>query len=513
MNTFDAAIAALKKNDLDTALTELISLWRTTRSTALGDVIDQLSAKVPAQRPPIEGRTRGDQLAQWFARAKKRDAGDLTMLLNSMFDFSAETARERLMAIERYGFDPRLTVPLMRWFATIPRGYQGIRMVAFWGRITGILEKVKDPRVARDAVALRDGWREDDSFAGRRDFARWSGELVTASARWKAKEQSVDLSPLLPWLDGAKPPSARQGVTEALDAVYRNPEDLGLRQVCAEVLTESGDVRGEFITLELAGRLKPPQRKRHATLLKQLGASMLGPLAAVVSPRELRFQNGFPVAAALEVQRRDTDENNHAIREKTLGLPNWSTFEVLGVSGWEDPVRPLIEAESMRSLKALHFADASIFGVTRPLRLETLTVIGSSTADIHDPFLTGASAHALKHLHFRPAGERALDALWSSPVLRRLESLGISTNVPSERLTELLPLLPENVRTLIIVNDWPRYQMRFEREGVRWRGSIGSYSRTTSVSGPFNARCAEMKRLLPTVDVEPEERVVRAVKL
>lgn len=93
---------------------------------------------------------------------------------------------------------------------------------------------------------------------------------------------------------GAK--DARAGEDALLAAVWADPQDDSPRQVYADFLSERGNPRGEFITLQLAdatGTLDAAGKKRMKELLKKHARDFLGPLQPAITLTNLRFERGF----------------------------------------------------------------------------------------------------------------------------------------------------------------------------------------------------------------------------
>lgn len=96
-------------------------------------------------------------------------------------------------------------------------------------------------------------------------------------------------------------PSSRSAVSEAtlLAAVAANPLDDAPRLVFADWLLERGDVRGEFILLDIAKRAP----KRRAEILREHKPRLLGGLAPFVKKSGLRFARGFLVKCELKSEK------------------------------------------------------------------------------------------------------------------------------------------------------------------------------------------------------------------
>jgi uncharacterized protein (TIGR02996 family) len=95
-------------------------------------------------------------------------------------------------------------------------------------------------------------------------------------------------------------------VDDLLQRVLDDPDDIAMRCVYADALSDAGDPRGELIQLQCAERpLGRTQKSREKALLKKHLDEWLGPLAKVVLKRGLR--------AGRARARRSSDESAEAV--------------------------------------------------------------------------------------------------------------------------------------------------------------------------------------------------------
>lgn len=215
--------------------------------------------------------------------------------------------------------DPRFASTLVQWLAAPP--WHAGRAKPFFQQVCKRLVAIADPRclstlpAARKAVqkvvkgASMRGWfveRIDKTLAAIRATRAELPALSAADAKLATRAgKALAKQPARP-----KQPSKRTDAAAALLAAIRaNPADDGARQVYADVLTEKGDPRGMFITMQLARGRTPPtpaQRKQETELLFKHARIWLGELAAVVGNLSrhflalgrdrnggLRFERGF----------------------------------------------------------------------------------------------------------------------------------------------------------------------------------------------------------------------------
>ncbi|MBL8918763.1 MAG: TIGR02996 domain-containing protein [Myxococcaceae bacterium] len=137
---------------------------------------------------------------------------------------------------------------------------------------------------------------------------------------------------------------AKQSDDDLLSAIYANPDDDGPRLVFADTLSERGDVRGEFITLQVRraagqGTLEALAREQELHSDSKRRAAWSLPLS---SAGDCTFRRGFPSGVML------TARNTKAV----VGVPAWATVRSLalpnGVSG--KTLRALVDHPEMARL-------------------------------------------------------------------------------------------------------------------------------------------------------------------
>lgn len=141
---------------------------------------------------------------------------------------------------------------------------------------------------------------------------------VAAVARARAAEPSegtfeLDETALLDAIDALLRPRARSEA-ELLAAVYADPTSDEARLVLADVLSERGDLRGEFIVLQIASARDKRVTPREKELLKRFGALWLG---------ELRNELAYPTF------RRGFVAEGKFVGRSRFESPAWATLETL----------------------------------------------------------------------------------------------------------------------------------------------------------------------------------------
>ena len=253
--TLEAAISALVAADDEAALEQLAAVWRATRAAELVPLIDQLAERVEGRVEPLRGRTMNDRYRAFMttiAGAQQRDLGRLIALLPKLDWSDIKTALDELLYT--WPHSPRIMTLLARY----PAGERD--------RVLEICATHAQPRHHELTVQECVHVAELERLLAR---AEVSGEALLA-------------------------------------AIYDNPRDDGPRSVYADWLQARGDLRGEFIALQLARRTgigDAASERRERTLLAAHGREWLGPLASVMTAGSAVFERGFP--SKVTVNRSD----------------------------------------------------------------------------------------------------------------------------------------------------------------------------------------------------------------
>lgn len=127
-------------------------------------------------------------------------------------------------------------------------------------------------------------------------------------------------------------------------AVYDDPRNDAARLVLADALTQVGDPRGEFITLQFDGSARA--RKRADKLLERHRATFLGPLAKVVRRGSDQWEKGFLARCVAKLDG------------SLASSPVWATVQELGVEIDYLATRPTeLASKWLTSLARVYLAD------------------------------------------------------------------------------------------------------------------------------------------------------------
>lgn len=477
------AVRALDAGEPAAAVEVLVAQWRGTKAPALADVIDALSAMAAQRHGPVKGSTRAARMTAWDDAFSKASPGELGALFDALPTFALADARERWgMIKEKVGTDPRVATWLLRLAFKPPTGWHGAASVNFWRNVLWGLDRLHDVRVAAQLPQLLEHWRRDRSHSVGRFMIEELPHLIAKAASWQAPAfDEGSLEPLKARLGAAPTSGARasRNRTAALASVYADPFDLGRRRVLADALIEEGDVRGELIALQLiaaSGSQTAAQRTRQSELLKQFGRVWLGPLDDVIQQSGLRYERGFPVAAVV-------GPKTEARLVEVIGLPEWATFEELDCERCPGDVTALVTHESMRSLKVLHGARASLFASKRPLLLEEISFRGGIVPDEAATVFGSPCVPRLRRLrvrlYARNGDTTAPDSetwrpYWASPVMKQLEELTVTSPSHAARdWFELVQHAPPNLqRVAIEATSSEPWAIRFDRAPSGWNAAL-----------------------------------------
>lgn len=134
-----------------------------------------------------------------------------------------------------------------------------------------------------------------------------------------------------------------------LDRVLSNPDDDAEHLVYADMLTEAGDTRGEFIVLQLLSDPSEQQARRIDELIKTHATSFTGRLEDLLSKRLPIFNRNFLV---------DLDLHSTNVFDLTP-LAEFKNLELLDVGSTE--VFDLDALQGLTKLKGLDLSYTEVF--------------------------------------------------------------------------------------------------------------------------------------------------------
>ncbi|WNZ60906.1 TIGR02996 domain-containing protein [Myxococcus sp. MxC21-1] len=390
----ERALAAFEHHEDEEALQQLLSAWRESRSERLAQLIERLSALLPAWLDPFTGPVDLPLLVE-----------DLLLLANNRYPRVLGT---ELIDHTDWSADPRLT-PVLLALAPTPEAQQG----RVFDHLCDLLDHMSDPRSLGPLQALRAALPPDTGYANRLDVT------LQRLARQQVSTPDTTTATLCAALEQAltrrEEATARSApLRESLLArVAAHPDDDGPRLVLADHLLEQGDPLGELITLQCL-----PQRDevRITRLLEVHGnrwAALLGPC---VMHQSVRLERAFPVAVTVAMGPN--------WRLLPPPGPCWSTVREVDWSGTGYAAQAACLAHPhLRHVTVLRQVNARLARRLgeHPLPVRRLELRGQLTHEEPDVFAGLASLPQLSRVEVQEAEPQDVLLCASSPLARRLE--------------------------------------------------------------------------------------------
>lgn len=460
---------------LQSVLTESLAAWRHTKHPRFAAIARFATAKLleSSPRPPLPTTSKAADVAAWQHTFEQRDALDVPRLLAAVGTPRSPISTERVTLLATLD-DPRIVEGLLALLEAPPfragtaqpffracaeglaeSGDPRVKaaLTELAGRYKGIIETSIGDVIA--ALLTRVARELDDVKPG-----PLSAEFERRATQWEALFESEAAATTR--AQGNKKQVARSD-DEMLAAIYAAPGDDAPRLVFADALTERGDPRGEFISLQVAranGAATPEQQARERELWQD-PKRRAGWALPVSMAGEVTFRRGFPAGLALSpregkkaigLEALRTIERLFGVRECALktaisllqsprlerahhvGWLQARHVEALnGLLPWPSvaldfaPDRATLEA--LRNLTTLELGGPTPEALAGAPRLESLTLHGR--AGLGPRLLS--SARGLRALTFR----QFIDdwaALGPLTVLQKLERLAVRNAPPPSML-------------------------------------------------------------------------------
>ncbi len=312
------------------ALTEAVQAWRKTKNPRFAALADWATARaLPEPRPLVGASAKKADVAAWLALLEAGDALDLPRLLAAVPCGKSALAAERVTLLAKLN-DPRVISGVLALLEAPP--FRAKTALPFFRACATALANSNDPRVrpaledlARRYKAIVETSVGDDVGALLRRTAETLDQVKPGPLPAALEQKAAALEALFEAERTRTQRHASQSRTTGqsdealLAAIYAAPDDDGPRMVYADTLTERGDVRGEFIALQLArarGHATAEQRRRERELLADpkrraawsLPLSQGGeahferglPFELMLDPRTLKHLVGLPALATLK---------------------------------------------------------------------------------------------------------------------------------------------------------------------------------------------------------------------
>lgn len=295
------------------ALKDAITAWRKNKDPRFAAIAEWATARaLPEPRPLVGNSGKKADHDAWLALYAKKDLLDVPRLLATVGASKSALAVERLTLLAKLD-DPRVITGIFGWLEKPP--YSARTAMPFFKTCAKLIADSGDHRARAGLEDLAGRYKAivtttvGDDFAA--VFRRTAAELdqvkrgpLPAALEKKAKELEALFEKEGATQSRAKAKGASNQQTDDafLAAIYAAPDDDAPRLVFADALTERGDVRGEFISLQLTrakGNATPDGLKRERELCRDTKhkAQWALPLS---QGAEATFARGFPVKLMLD---------------------------------------------------------------------------------------------------------------------------------------------------------------------------------------------------------------------
>ncbi len=447
-------------SDPASILDALLTLWRTTRSAEVGELLRAVTSARPALG--LVGKTRRERRLHWNALWSDGNATDIPRLLSSLVSFGRKEATQLLDSLARSPADPRTADAMLDLLERPPDGFLGYRATGFWDRVLSLAATNADAshrgRTARIPAALDVAFPNPSQL-----FEHLSQEVVLLAHRIESIESrdldADEMRELASLRSRSRSVVPSATVQPLFAAVYAQPHDDAPRLVLADALQETGDPRGKLIAYQLLPkRVRAHERK----LIAEHGPGLLGELADCL--KKVKFERGFPIAATIALD---------------AALPHadalaWATLRELRCISYVDP-SPLLNRAPLTSLKRLVARRGTFATLERTLAIDELVIDRIDSSAIAE--LAKCSLFPkLRSLHLqRTDGATAADVakLWEDGAIgASLTTLGLHSKLDIARSVALIDGAPPFDK---LVTKGPRLRATVDRlcaNGWRWRFEV-----------------------------------------
>lgn len=415
----------------------------------------------------VEGANVDARERAWHALADVGDRRNLPRLLATPWSKKASAALRRLEALERHGADPR-TVHALLELDTGNR-FSNAAGFRFWREAYALMLRWG----SLEAAERVQRWPSAAGHVSAWEAARFRGIFEPLMREWVTRwpvEPSLPpaVEPLLEQLETRLTPNDARA-RGLLEAVRATPTEDTPRLVLADALSERGDPRGEFITLQFAherGELTLGQRERMRLLLEGSGPGWFDGLLGQVDPLAV-FRRGLLAEVRL------------ATREPDPSLPAWRTIETLDTGGLALPLAPFLAHPNLAGVRALRTLRAPTFlGLLRESQPRAYELLELVQVDAR-----GVGSHRIttEQLRLAVPVPEAMHFLVASGLHRSAATLQLEAPASGVDLAAVLSVLETNapgIKRLEVVGGKPRWPLQwlgawrlaFERDELGWFG-------------------------------------------
>lgn len=337
------SVTALEQErSTERAIQAAVDAWRHSRSPSIADLVDRLCVRRLQELEDDPAASRAMQRRPLGTSPYRTATALAACWAVIQHDDGADPEQEALT-----GEDPRLAQALFRTMFE-RQLFQG-SFVRRAGSVEGHAERFATLGDVRFIEPLRTRLASPQAFPGNAADLRARPAYERALAVLEKRQAALvpvseealallaQLSTIVPDAGPRRQAPARakfvtSSAIEALNAVFAAPDDDSLRRICGDRLTELGDLRGEFISLQFAkldGRLDAAGKKRMAALFHKNAGHWAGDVAPIGTREGMRFEKGFISHVTLD---KSTLGLKREMWDAALESPYWATVVQLDIS-------------------------------------------------------------------------------------------------------------------------------------------------------------------------------------
>lgn len=435
---------AVQRQSLPGVLDASIGGWQSTKHPAWAELAVLAEARMPVIT--LKGK-KDEKYTQWCALVEQKDLLMVSRLWEASFSRSFRDMSQRFESLKSWSYDPRAVSVLMKWLREIP--WTSNAAQTFWRAIFSYLKELDDPRLSEitsypelwDVRPVMHEWMQKQL-----DKSVPAMTLSTPEALSGDDVKRLDnIKQVLGELSLVEEPEERSAVEGELEEAWRalslSPQSDERRAALATLLEEQGDVRGEFIRLQLQKKLTKSERARLKELRTAFAKEWLGPLQTCVLGAPV-YKRGFLTKLKVNISSASAAKE---IRDSFL----WSTVEEIEFSTSQKAKwQPITEMfRSVRVLKQLN-ADgvSSLSALNAPLPLEQLSLPAGAFAELSQttnfPHVSKLTLLFSPRLQVHELVEELIGAAFSSQLtFVRIEFFDFMNLCQATKLLEHLPAL------------------------------------------------------------------------
>jgi uncharacterized protein (TIGR02996 family) len=283
----------------------VVDAWRRTRHPKFAALAEALSSQEP-ERPALGATGKKVDVEKWIEIERANDWRDLPRLMATLGAGNSPIAGDRVTLLARRD-DPRLIPVLLHLLENPPFTAGSSRR--FWMTLISTLTISRDVRARHGMADLAKRYKPiNDTVMGATiaaSIAKAAREIQDPPPLSASDDASLKaLTEQVPIAAGSVTPGAPAGATteEMFGEIVRNLDDDAARLIYADMLSEKGDPRGEFIVLQVeraAGRGSVERSDLERD--KYTRTSKITEFGVPISTaaEKVEFERGFPVAISL----------------------------------------------------------------------------------------------------------------------------------------------------------------------------------------------------------------------